>query len=332
LVSNDLLKKKHGMEIVMASLVAFLFLVPFLTRDRYLLHILILSNVMAILAVSWNLVAGYLGQLNLAHAIFYGLGAYASGYAFKLFRLPPLIGIFASGVVAIIAALVVGIPCFRLKGHYFAIATLASSQIFYAATGALSKITGGEEGISGIEPLLKSLIANYYLFLILMIATVFTIYMILRSRLGLIIRSVREDELLSEASGLDTMKYKILALCISAFIAGIIGSVNCYYQSIVTPDTLSISLTFGIVAMVIVGGFGTLVGPVIGAYLLTFIAEYLYFILQFRLIIFSLLIIFIILFSPKGFLDLIVRGMESIFGPKMEAAKMELGEDDVSES
>jgi branched-chain amino acid transport system permease protein len=128
------------------------------------------------------------------------------------------------------------------------------------------------------------------------------------------------------------MKYKILALCISAFIAGIIGSVNCYYQSIVTPDTLSISLTFGIVAMVIVGGFGTLVGPVIGAYLLTFIAEYLYFILQFRLIIFSLLIIFIILFSPKGFLDLIVRGMESIFGPKMEAAKMELGEDDVSES
>jgi branched-chain amino acid transport system permease protein len=151
-----------------------------------------------------------------------------------------------------------------------------------------------------------------------MIAAVFTIYMILRSRLGLIIRSIREDELLAEASGLNTMKYKIVTLCISAFIAGVIGSVNCYYQSIVTPDTLSISLTFGVVAMVVVGGFGTLVGPVLGAYLLTFIAEYLYFILQFRLVIFSLLIIFIILFSPKGFLDLIIKGMESVFGLKVE--------------
>jgi branched-chain amino acid transport system permease protein len=189
----------------MASLVAFLFLVPLLTRDRYLLHVLILSNVMATLAVSWNLVAGYLGQLNLAHAIFYGMGAYASGFTFKLFHLPPFIGILISAAIALISALVVGIPCFRLRGHYFAIATLAASQIFWAATGALSKVTGGEEGISGIKPLFRSLNANYYLFLILMVAVVITIYMILRSRLGLIIRSLHEDELLSEASGLNTM-------------------------------------------------------------------------------------------------------------------------------
>ncbi len=317
----------------MASLVAFLFLVPLLTRDRYLLHVLILSNVMAILAVSWNLVAGYLGQLNLAHAIFYGMGAYASGFTFKLFHLPAPIGILISAAIALISALVVGIPCFRLRGHYFAIATLAASQIFWAATGALSKVTGGEEGISGIKPIFRSLNANYYLFLILMVAVVITIYIILRSRLGLIIRSLHEDELLSEASGLNTAKYKILTLCISAFIAGIIGSINCYYQSIVTPDTLSISLTFGIVAMVVVGGFGTLIGPVIGAYLLTFITEYLYFILQFRLIIYSLLIIFIILFSPKGFLDLIIRGMESVFQFKMEEVKeTEPGEGYVPES
>jgi branched-chain amino acid transport system permease protein len=271
-----------------------------LFKNRYLLHVMILANILAVFAMSWDMLAGFMGQLNLGHSMFFGIGAYTIGFVTKAYPISPVLGLIFAGLTAMFLSMIVGIPCLRLRGPYYAIATLAFSQVLFTLAMGLPKLTGSEEGITNIPKFIMGIEGNYYFSFLLLILTVLSLNLLYRSVFGKRLISLREDERLCEAAGIDTNTYKILGAALSAFIAGIAGGYSCYYHTNVTPDMLSISLTFSVVAVVVFGGIGTLYGAILGAYALTFLNEYLYFIVDYRLLIYALVIIIMLLYSTNG--------------------------------
>jgi branched-chain amino acid transport system permease protein len=286
-------------------LLCFAVALPFLTQKQYLLHVIILANILATFALSWDLLAGFMGQLNLGHSMFFGIGAYAIGFITMAYQIPPILGLILGGLTAVFLSFIVGIPCLRLRGPYYAIATLAFSQVLFTLAMGLPKLTGSEEGITKIPKFIVSIKGNYYFSFFLLVAAVVALKFLFRSKFGKRLISMREDERLSEAAGIDTSAYKIIGAAVSAFLAGVVGAYNCYYHGNVTPDMLSISLTFSVVAVVVFGGIGTLYGAIPGAYVLTFLNEYLYFLLNYRLLIYALVIMLMLLYSSGGLLGLV---------------------------
>lgn len=299
---TDTQRKKQVLLLTLGILLllCFLLLMPFLFKNRYLLHVMILANILAVFAMSWDMLAGFMGQLNLGHSMFFGIGAYTIGFVTKAYPISPVLGLIFAGLMAMFLSMIVGIPCLRLRGPYYAIATLAFSQVLFTLAMGLPKLTGSEEGITNIPKFIKGIEGNYYFSFLLLILTVLSLNLLYRSVFGKRLISLREDERLCEAAGIDTNTYKILGAALSAFIAGIAGGYSCYYHTNVTPDMLSISLTFSVVAVVVFGGIGTLYGAILGAYALTFLNEYLYFIVDYRLLIYALVIIIMLLYSSNG--------------------------------
>ena len=287
------------------GLLGVMMVLPFLVQKQYLLHVIILANILAVFALSWDLLAGFMGQLNLGHSMFFGIGAYTIGFITMAYRIPPVLGLLLGGLISVLLSLVVGIPCLRLRGPYYAIATLAFSQVLFTLAMGLPKLTGSEEGITKIPKFITSIQGNYYFSFFLLVVAVIALNLLFRSKFGKKLISLREDERLSEAAGIDTSTYKIIGAAMSAFLAGFMGAYNCYYHGNVTPDMLSISLTFSVVAVVVFGGVGTLYGAIPGAYILTFLNEYLYFIMDYRLLIYALVIMLILLYSSGGLLGLL---------------------------
>lgn len=299
---TDTQRKKQVLLLTLGILLllCFLLLMPFLFKNRYLLHVMILANILAVFAMSWDMLAGFMGQLNLGHSMFFGIGAYTIGFVTKAYPISPILGLIFAGLMAMFLSMIVGIPCLRLRGPYYAIATLAFSQVLFTLAMGLPKLTGSEEGITNIPKFIMGIEGNYYFSFLLLILTVLSLNLLYRSVFGKRLISLREDERLCEAAGIDTNTYKILGAALSAFIAGIAGGYSCYYHTNVTPDMLSISLTFSVVAVVVFGGIGTLYGAILGAYALTFLNEYLYFIVDYRLLIYALVIIIMLLYSSNG--------------------------------
>jgi branched-chain amino acid transport system permease protein len=316
-MSKASVKIKRGrISIRMISVIVLfclMMVLPFLVQKQYLLHLIILANILAVFALSWDLLAGFMGQLNLGHSMFFGIGAYAIGFITMAYRIPPALGLIFGGLISVLLSLIVGIPCLRLRGPYYAIATLAFSQVLFTLAMGLPKLTGSEEGITNIPKFIRSIEGNYYFSFFLLVAAVIALNLLFCSKFGKKLISLREDERLSEAAGIDTSTYKMIGAAMSAFLAGLMGAYNCYYLGNVTPDMLSISLTFSVVAVVVFGGIGTLYGAIPGAYILTFLNEYLYFIMDYRLLIYALVIILILLYSSGGILGL-VRERLKVFG------------------
>jgi len=280
-------------------------ILPLVYDDPYLFHVIVIANTLALLAVSFDVIAGFVGQLNLGQSIFYGAAAYTVGFITMRYQIPGLLGLLFGGIAAVIMSLIVGIPCLRLKGPYYAIATLAFSQVLFTLAMGFPKITGSEEGITTIPPFIDGIVGNYYFSFFLLISCVFLVKYMLRTDFGKRLISIREDETLSDFSGINVSRYKIIGSGISAFIAGIAGSYSCYYLSTASPDSLSIGLTFSVVAVVVFGGIGTIYGAVTGAFVLTFLTEYLYFIQEYRLLVYSGVIMLIVLYFPGGIMGLL---------------------------
>ncbi len=292
---------------VAIGFVGGLIVVPFVVKDTFLLHVIILANCYAILCTSWDICSGYLGEANFGHAAFFGLGGYAAAFLDQIFKISPWIGLFIGGGVACLFSLGIGFTSLKLKRDYFVIVTIAFSQVLWSVAMTWTSVTGGEEGIRHITSMSSLLTVNYFTALVLMLITTGILVTIARSRLGRIFLAIHEDENACKASGINTASYKILAFAISSFLAGFIGSFYTYYLGIIVPDTLSLHLTFNIMAMTFVGGSATIYGSIIGAYILTFLAQYLYFFMEYRLIIQSLALLLIVIFFPGGIIRLFAR-------------------------
>lgn len=295
--------RRRGAGLVGAALaVAGLALVPLLTDRRDLLNLLFLVYLAVCLGQSWNIVGGIAGQVNLGHAAFFGVGALTArtlwagqGVAFPL-------AFAAGGLTAVAFAMVIGVPTFRLRGVYFAIGTLGVGEVLRLTTANALPLVSAlpAELVASYD-----LAARYELALGLAAASTLAAYLLLRSRLGLGILAVREDEEAAQATGVDALRHKLAALAISALFAGLAGATFAYYHVSYYPELVFSPLwTFDAVLITFVGGLGTLIGPVVGAVFYVLVREQLAVTLvQLHQVIFGIAFIAIVLLLPGGLVD-----------------------------
>ena len=289
---------------ILLGLAALAFL-PMLTRRDDVLNFVFLVLLSITLAQSWNVVAGYAGQVNLGHAAFFGLGALTTRTLW-IGGAPPALAMLAGAVTAMAFALVIGVAAFRLRGAYFAIGTLALGEILRTTINNV---------LPEISTLPAATIASYrlshryYLALALAAISVLAVAALSTSRLGLGMRAVREDEEAAEASGVGALRLKVTALALSTSLAGLAGGLFAYYHISYYPShPFGPHWTFEALLMTFIGGVGTLQGPVLGAVLYVVLKEYLALRwVDFHLLIFGALFVAIVLVLPGGLVQVAER-------------------------
>jgi branched-chain amino acid transport system permease protein len=277
-----------------------LLLLPVISQDPYLLRILVLTSIFAIFAASWDLLSGFTGQMNFGHALFFGVGAYTAALLNLHAHLPPWGSIPLGALAAVLAGLIIGIPCLRLKGTYLALTTLAFPIILMGIVYAVPSITGGELGISGLDRLSGSRLSDYYITAVLMLGLCTIMWKITDSNMGIIFHAIREDELAVRTAGINTTRYKLLAFCLSGFFAGISGGLYAHFMRIAGPSTLEVSMSFTVVIWAIFGGIVTIYGPVAAVFILFPLLEFFRFWPEFRMLMFAMVILLILLYMPDG--------------------------------
>jgi branched-chain amino acid transport system permease protein len=312
---------KSSQWLMIAAAILVMIAVPMITRNSYLLHVLILTMVFGIFASAWNLVSGFAGLKTFGHHAFFGIGAYASALISIKAGLSPWLTIWIAALIAAGAGLFIGLPILRIKSMpHVAIVTLGFAEIVRIVISNLQSITRGELGLWGIRPFegftLPAIgkvsftpadkVPYYYLILLLLIASTGVIAWLMRSRTGLAIVAMREAEDAAESLGVNLTRQKLLVFAISAFLVGVAGAFYGHYVSILTPSAaVGIDLMILVIAMTLVGGLGTFSGPLIGALILTGMVEWLRDIGQYRLLVYGAMIILIVMFLPKGLTTLV---------------------------
>lgn len=293
--------------------VIVLSLVP-ITGNEYIIHVMIIVYIYMILASSLDILVGYTGALNLGHAAFFAIGAYTSTLLSMKFSVSPWIGLILGGLFAMVAGLILGIPCLRLRGPYLAISTLGFGVVVYIFLNNLEEITRGPLGIPGIPSLpglgildFTKKTTYYYFAMILGLTCLLILKLLATSRYGKILIAIREDEDAAKAIGVNIALYRLLAFMIATFFAGLAGGVYAHYIRYISPDLSTLSESITILSMTLVGGFGTIIGPAFGALLLTFISELLRPLLEYRFLIYGGLIIFIVRFMPGGIIGTLMN-------------------------
>lgn len=288
-----------------------LLLLPLVTKDPYLLRILVLTSIFAILAASWDLLSGFTGQMNFGHALFFGVGAYTAALLNLHAHIPPWGSIPLGALAAVLAGLIIGIPCLRLRGTYLALTTLAFPIILLGIVFAIPGITGGELGVSGLARLTASRVGDYYLTAVLMIGLCTLMWKITDSNTGIIFHAIREDEVAVRASGINTTRYKLLAFSLSGFFAGISGGLYAHFMRIAGPSNLEVSMSFTVVIWAIFGGVVTIYGPIGAVFILFPLLEFLRFWPEYRMLMFAIVILLILLYMPEGLFPWIREKIET---------------------
>jgi len=277
-----------------------LFLLPLITAHPYYLRILIMASIFALFAASWDLLSGFTGQISFGHALFFGVAAYTSALLNLNIGLPPWLTIPLGALAAVLAGLVIGVPCLRLRGAYLALATLAFPLILTGVVFVIPDITGGELGVSGIDRLSSSRVTEYYIAVAVMVTLGFVMWKITDSNTGIIFHAIREDELTARASGINTTRYKLLAFCLSGLFAGVAGGLYVHFMRIAGPSTLELILSFQVIIWAIFGGVATIYGPIAGAFILVLLMEFLTVAPEIRMLLFAIIVLLVLLFMPQG--------------------------------
>lgn len=259
--------------LVLALVIFVLFIAP-VGLSPYRQNIAIISMYYIILAASWNLLSGYTGQFSLAHQTFAGLGGYASGLMIYHLNVPIWVGFIAAIVVTGLIGFLLGVLVLRMRGIYLAVATWAFSESVRLSITAGYRFTRGEQGLH-VPPLFDTLDPTryYYVFLILTIVLLLIMYIVVRSPIGSFLRAIKDDELAASAMGIDTVRWKLFIMTFASVIAGIAGFFFAHYILILSPVILSFNEIGKIVIMVVFGGLGTFVGPLVGAPMVVIISE-----------------------------------------------------------
>lgn len=298
---------------------------PFIvdSESSYLVFFLFLAFINIALVQGWNLVAGYTGQISLGQHAFFGLGGYITAITWlrgMTGYFDPLAMVF-SGLGAAILAIAIGIPLLsKLRGDYFALGTLGLGEILRVIFTQGGSLTGGPVGLLLPSRVYESMKPYYFTALGLAALATVVVFVFVRSHIGLALTAIRDDEVAAETNGIHILKYKVLAFAIGAFLAGLCGSLQGYYLFHIHPSGFfHLKWAFYPILMCLMGGAGTIVGPIIGAFFLTGIFELVSTWLPEGHPIFSgALIIVVMLFLPGGIIRLRVRGL---FGKKAEKGK-----------
>lgn len=315
-------------KLLLLGFITFIVLtVPLIVDMPYLIHTFIMVFLFATMGLGWNLIGGYAAQLSLGHSAFFAIGAYTAVLFVIYKNLTPLIGGLIGVGLAVVAALIIGYPCFRLRGPYFSLATIASAEIIRILLLHFKQFTGGANGIplpfKGTNPLFlqfSSKVPYYYLSFILLIFVLTLARTLEKAKMGRYLAAIREDQDAAESLGVSTHKVKLKALMISAAITAACGVIYAFTVGYIDPDSVaSIALSIEIAVVVIVGGVGTLWGPVIGAAVVVLLTELTNMYLGAirsgaSLVLYGLLLIIVIIAKPGGLI--------SMFTPKLQPASI----------
>ena len=293
--------------IALASVLFFL-IVPLFVRDPYFIHILIMCFMWAVVAEAWNLIMGYSGIFSLSQIGFFVIGGYTSAMLAKLAGWSPWLSLLFGALMAVVSGLIIGLPCLRLKGIYIALLTLAFvDSIPYLIILAEPLGTEGSSGLPEIPGLSLGgfafgvqKIPYYYTALILSGISLFIIYKVIHSNIGLGFMGLRDSDEFAKSLGLNEYKYKLIVFGISAFLTGLMGGFYAHYMSVMTPKLLGLDLFLTVIMMVEFGGIGMFPGALLGAFIITLLSEFLREFGLYRLVILGAIVVVSIIFMPKG--------------------------------
>lgn len=325
------LRNERGRWVGLGMLLLLALLLPVVLRESYLLSVLVLILANAQAGAAWNLAGGLAGQMSFGHAAFFGLGAYASAMLFNAHV--PFGAMLVGGGLAAIFAVGIGYLCLRIRGFYFALATFALAEVMRIVARNWAGFTNGVLGIfldaktfqmlGGWLDLGKLSRVHYYFFIVTLTAlTVTATWLIRRRKLGYFFLAVREDENAARAVGINTTYYKILALAISGFFTALAGSFYALYTQYVSPDEVfGVFFSVKVIFISLVGGVGTIWGPVVGAMIMTVLEEWLrvYFPYSHEFI-YGLLIVVVMLFMPTGIMGKLGEWTAGLEGRTTEGA------------
>jgi branched-chain amino acid transport system permease protein len=275
-------------------------LVPMFATSNYLTGVLTVCAIYGIWASSWDFMSGLTGRENFGHALFIGSGAYTAGFMATAWYLNPWYSLPAAVVVAVLFSLIVGFPTLRLRGPYFALAMLSASAIMQRLCLIYWEYTGGEEGLYGLDPIIRSPLYYYWFVLAILAATVLILTLLAHAHWGLLLRAIRGDEATCQAAGINVTFYKIASLTISAAFTGLGGALYAHYQLQVSPPLFSVVVSITVIIMAYVGGVGSIYGAAIAAILLTLLTEMLRGFGEYRLWVYTLTLMLILFFLPGG--------------------------------
>ena len=293
-------------------------ILPAFAGGQYVMHLLIMTFFYAMLSTSLNLIVGYVGELSLGHAAFFGLGAYASAVLSLEAGLPFFACLSVAGVVAGLAALLIGWITLRLEGHFFVLISLAFAEVLrYVVINSVDLLRGPLGYPNVPAPRLSlggavladfsSKIHFYYLGLALLALTLLAAWRFARSSFGLGAIAVRENRRLARAVGIDPFRHALVAFVLGGVLAGLAGSFYAHYLTFVGPEVLGFGFTLSALMMVVIGGRGTLLGPLLGAAVVGITLELLRSVNEARLSIFGILLVLAVIFLPDGLVSLAAR-------------------------
>jgi len=298
---------------VSAATLLLLLLFPLAVSGPFPLHVMIMVFLFAMMGVAWNLMGGYAGMFSFGQAAFFGIGAYTSTFLLLTYHVNPWLGLFAGGVLAALTAAAIGIPCSNLRGHYFAIASIAFAEIVRIHFNNW-KLIGAAEGLS--IPIMEESLGNfvfnstkvpyYYIILAFLVLSVLICRYISTTKMGYYFRAIKESHDVAEGMGIDVVRYRLAAIMISAFLTAMAGTFYAQYILYLDPESvLVLPISVQIVLVAMLGGAGSIMGPVIGSAILLPLSEYTRVFLGHKgtgldMMIYGALIMLISVYQPKG--------------------------------
>ena len=289
----------------------------------YFQHLIILALIWVVLSQGQNLIQGFTGYVSIAQAGFMGIGAYCSTLLIVKLGWPVWLAMAAAPVATAAMAVLAGYPSLRVKGHYFAIVTLAYNMVIFIVLMTWSSLTGGEAGISNVPrpPNIAfgglvwdfgSRVGYYYLVLAAAVLATVLCALILHSRVGRVLLAIRQNEPLIEAAGVQTWRYKLFAFVVSASLAGLAGALYAHFIGFLNPDAFGVDHSLNAILAVILGGSGTLSGPVVGAFAVVVLPEYLRVAEDYRLVMYGFILVAATIFMPRGLVPLVAQGLRAV--------------------
>lgn len=285
------------------------------------LRTVIFANYLAIFAMSWDVLSGRTGYISFGHPFLIGIGAYTSAILSYRYGVPVAISIPVAVLATMVAGTLFFLPAIRIKGTYFALVTLAFMELMYQLVQVIRPdLTGGTRGMSGIEVLTRGAVNNFYLSLVLMGVIAIVLWSMMKTRLGVALSAIGMNEEAVEGSGLSTMKLKLFAFMLGAAVAGIGGAFYVHYLGSIAPRALfDINFLFTIIVAALLGGASTIIGPMAGAFFLTFLLEYLRPFLPGaeRYFVYGGIALILYMYQPKGLYEIVKLGWRKIGGPRV---------------
>jgi len=312
-----LTKKLDREAITLLVMLAVLLLLPsYFQGNQYMMHLLIMCLIYAVVAIGWDFMLGYAGIFTFGQYGFFAVGAYASGMLALYAGMPVPLAILLAALITAGVGILIGLPCLRLKGAYIALVTFAFHMILIPLINSdLGRAmgTGGTRGLLDIPRLaaggysfsVVDKIPWYYILLGVTFLSLFIIYRITRSPIGLAFVSLRDSDKLARSLGVDEFKHKLMVFAISAFLTGLIGAFYAHYVGIVSTRILGLDIFLMVMVMLVIGGMGRFPGVAIGAFIVTFLNEALRPLEEFRLFIFGAIVVAVIVFLPEGLMGVL---------------------------